>query len=173
MFNSHLMQSMELGGRGKQPTNQKKGTSTSIVTSPRDHFILFLINVEYAKALGAFHCGARKKQVIGFSLSELLFGGGLDGVFLLQKKKAEAKAGQRRGGERGQAALHPRPPPGLAPAPAPCPPRPPERTGAMRSAALRRCLAPALAAAPPPPLPPRRGLSAPLPRAGSAAAAAR
>ncbi|XP_054485164.1 monofunctional C1-tetrahydrofolate synthase, mitochondrial isoform X1 [Agelaius phoeniceus] len=43
----------------------------------------------------------------------------------------------------------------------------------MRSAALRRCLAPALAAAAPPPLPPRRGLSAPLPRAGSAAAAAR
>ncbi|XP_026649955.2 monofunctional C1-tetrahydrofolate synthase, mitochondrial isoform X2 [Zonotrichia albicollis] len=42
----------------------------------------------------------------------------------------------------------------------------------MRSAALRRCLAPALTAAPLP-LPPRRGLSAPLPRARSAAAAAR
>ncbi|XP_072783038.1 monofunctional C1-tetrahydrofolate synthase, mitochondrial isoform X2 [Taeniopygia guttata] len=40
----------------------------------------------------------------------------------------------------------------------------------MRSAALRRCRAPALPAAPPPP---RRGLSAPPPRAGGAAAAAR
>lgn len=62
MFNSHLMQSVELGGRGKQPTNQpEKGTSTRIVTSPRDHFILFLINVEYAKVLGAFHCGGAEE----------------------------------------------------------------------------------------------------------------